>query len=374
MSTDTCPRAPSDAAAPAAVPAAPAARSLALDRLRGLALVAMLVHHLTEWLTGDARAALPGWPSFAFTDVAAIAFFCTAGASMALFSAARRRRGATRPGVAAEIARRYGLLVPIGVVLHWLLWREPLSFGVLEALGVTVVLAAAVTAAVPGRLLPAATTAVLAAGVWSERLADASHGWLAEEVLGGTFPLVTYLGFVLVGVAAARTGRLEDRRWVAAAAVVATGAVLVMAVEGTVPDRYPGDVPFVVPGLAGTVIVYFLVQFRWPAALAGVDSVVRRAGTRALGIFVAHYLLFGLLRRAGVTHALDAATAIPLALAITATLCVLAPHVPRLPWSPRTGPRRAAHAGPAAPAPGLVVAPRPPAEPSIASAQQTSSL
>jgi hypothetical protein len=105
-----------------------------------------------------------------------------------------------------------------------------------------------------------------------------------------------------------------------------------------------------------------------------VDSVVRRAGTRALGIFVTHYLLFGLLRRVGVTHALDAATAIPLALAITATLCVLAPHVPQLPWSPRTGPRRPAHAGPAVPAPGLVIAPRALAEPSIASPQQTSSL
>lgn len=374
MSTDTCTRAPGDASTQAGPPAAPVARSLALDRLRGLALVAMLVHHLTEWLTGDARAVLPGWPSFAVTDVAAIAFFCTAGASVALFTAARRRRGASRRGVAIEIARRYGLLVPIGVVLHWLLWRDPLSFGVLEALGVTVVLAAAVIAVVPARLLPAAATAVLAAGVWSERLADARHGWLAEEVLGGTFPLVTYLGFVLVGVAAARTGRLEDRRWVAAAAVVATGAVLVMAVEGIVPDRYPGDVPFLVPGLAGTAIVYFLAQFGWPAALAGVDSVVRRAGTRALGIFMAHYLLFGLLRRAGVTHALDAATAIPLALAITATLCVLAPHVPQLPWSPRTGPRRPAAAGPAGPAPGHVVAPPAPAEPGIAGARQTSRL
>jgi hypothetical protein len=349
MSPDTCIRAPADgsltpASALTAPPAAPVARSLALDRLRGLALVAMLVHHLTEWLSGDARAVLPGWPSFAFTDVAAIAFFCTAGASMALFTASRRRRGASRGAVAVEITRRYGLLVPIGVGLHWLLWRDPLSFGVLEALGVTVVLGAAVAAAVPARLLPAAAAATLAAGVWSERLADARHGWLAEEVLGGTFPLVTYLGFVLVGVAAARTERLEDRHWVAAASVVATGAVLVMAVEGMVPDRYPGDVPFVVPGLAGTVIVYFLAQFRVPAALAGIDGIVRRAGTRALGIFMTHYLLFGLLRGTGVTHALDDGAAIAVALAITAALCVLAPYVPQPPWSPRTGRRRPAEA------------------------------
>jgi uncharacterized membrane protein len=340
MSSDTGTHAPADAPTQSAAPAPPVARSLALDRLRGLALVAMLVHHLTEWLTGDARAVLPGWPSFAFTDVAAIAFFCAAGASMALFTAGRRRRGVSRGGVAVEIARRYGLLVPVGVGLHWLLWRDPLSFGVLEALGVTVVLGAAVTAVVPTRLLPAAAGAILAVGVWSERLADARHGWLAEEVLGGTFPLVTYLGFVLVGVAAASTGRLEDRRWVATAVVVATAAVLVMAVEGMVPDRYPGDVPFVVPGLAGTAIVYFLAQFRVPAALAGIDGIVRGAGTRALGIFVAHYLLFGLLRRTGVTHALDGGAAIAVGLAITATLCVLAPYVPELPWSPRTGPRR----------------------------------
>src|SRR5215510_3739974 len=115
------PRAPSPA--PPAPPAV--GRVLALDRLRGLALVAMVVHHLTDWLTGDARAVLPGWSSFAVTDVAAPAFFV----------AARGRRGMTRPRVAAEVMRRYGLLVPIGLAFDWLLWRHPAMFGVIEALG-----------------------------------------------------------------------------------------------------------------------------------------------------------------------------------------------------------------------------------------------
>ena len=309
------------------------------------------------------RAALPGWPSFAFTDVAAIAFFCTAGASMALFSAAQQGRDRRRRGGRAAVQA----LVPIGVVLHWLLWRTAELRG----------------ARGPGghrRWPPRPRGAELTAASRGDRrpggrrvvgLADASHGWLAAEVLGGTFPLVTYLGFVLVGGGgrphgAARGPALGRRR-----RVVATGAVLVMAVEGTVPDRYPGEVPFVVPGLAGTVIVYFLVQFRWPAALAGVDSVVRRRAP-GLGIFVAHYLLFGLLRRAGVTHALDAATAIPWPWP-SRRPCASAPHVP----TPMVTPHR--------PAPGrspgrqhrhlgLVVAPRPSAEASIASAQQTSSL
>ena len=50
----------------------------------------MLVRHVTDWATGDARAVLPGWPSFTLTDVAPVAFFVAAGASMALFVAARR--------------------------------------------------------------------------------------------------------------------------------------------------------------------------------------------------------------------------------------------------------------------------------------------
>src|ERR687892_1379044 len=79
-------------------PARPAsARLIALDRLRGLALVAMVVHHLTEWLTGDARAVLPGWRSFTVTDVAAPAFFVAAGASASLFAAGPRRRRGSRP-------------------------------------------------------------------------------------------------------------------------------------------------------------------------------------------------------------------------------------------------------------------------------------
>src|SRR5690606_40927965 len=59
-------------------------RSEALDRLRGVALVAMLVHHLIEWMSGDARAILPGWERFAVTDAAAVVFFVAAVGSMAL--------------------------------------------------------------------------------------------------------------------------------------------------------------------------------------------------------------------------------------------------------------------------------------------------
>jgi uncharacterized membrane protein len=324
MSTDTTTRAPAD-------------RSAALDRLRGAALVAMVVHHLTDWLTGDARAVLPGWPSFVVTDVAAVAFFVAAGASMALFVASRRGRRMSRGRVAAQVLRRYGLLVPIGLALDWLLWRSPTMFGVLEALGVCVVLGAAVAAAVPTRLLPAVAGATLVAGIVVERLAGGSGAWLAREVLAGKFPVVTYLGFVLVGVAAARTGRYRDPRWVARVTLAAVAATVALVAAGLVPDRYPGDVRFVVPGLAGTAAVYALGRLPWHRALAALDRVLRRAASHTLGIFVAHYVLYAAFRHTGVLGTVPGAVAVPAAVATSVTACLLAPRVPQPPWSLRTG-------------------------------------
>jgi hypothetical protein len=305
--------------------------------VRGLALVAMLVHHITEWLTGDARDVLPGWPDFAVTDVAAVAFFCAAGASMALFAGARRRGGDSRVRVAADITRRYGLLVPLGMALHWLLWGDLFAFGVLEALGVAVVLAAPLVGVVPDRLLPAAAGVTVAAGVGCERLAAAHGGPVAQEVLGGIFPLVTYVGFVLVGAAAARRGWLDDRRAAAGAALVGLAATALLLARGTVPDRYPGDLAFVIPALTGTTVVWAVAQLRWPSVVAGVDRVVRLAGLRALGIFVAHYLVLAVLWRAGLSHTLDGPPAVAIAAAVTVAMCAAAPHIPQLPWSLRRG-------------------------------------
>ncbi|HEX5365658.1 MAG TPA: acyltransferase family protein [Acidimicrobiales bacterium] len=315
-------------------------RAIALDRLRGIALVGMLVHHLTDWTTGDARAVLPGWHRFALTDAAAVVFFVAAGASMALLVASRRRRGMPRWRVGVQVGRRYGTLVPVGVALGWSLWRSPGMFGVLEALGVTVLLGAAVTAVVPRRALPVTAVALLALGAWSEQAVDGRQDWMSREVVGGKFPVVTYLGFVVVGVAAVRAGWHTDRRRVAGAAVLGLVATAALSARGMDPERYPGDARFVVPGLALTAVAAALAQARWPRALAGVDRVLRRAATHTLGVFVAHYVLYGLLRRAGLLGQVPPALAVPLAVAFTVVACLAAPRLPQLPWSPRTGWRR----------------------------------
>ncbi len=326
------------------------ARILALDRLRGLALVAMVVHHMTEWLTGNARAVLPGWSSFAVTDVAAPAFFVAAGASVSLFVAARRRRGLTRPRVATEVLRRYGILVPIGVAFDWLLWRHPTMFGVIEALGVTVVVGAALAVAIGPRWLPALAAGTLATGMLAEPAVTGHAGWWADEVVAGKFPAVTYLGFVLVGMAVVRTGRFADRRWGLTAAALGVAAVVALLAVGVTPDRYPGGLAFVVPGLAGTAVVYALAQCGWPAWLGPVDGLVQAAAAaHTLGIFLAHYVVYYVLvDRTGVAGTVPGAVALPVALLMAVALAAVAPRVPQPPWSLRTGHRRRPPPEPAA--------------------------
>jgi hypothetical protein len=342
-------------AAPPTTTAPP--RDGALDRLRGAALVAMLVHHLTGWLTGiDARDVLPGWPEFALTDVAAPAFFVAAGMSVALFVRSRRRRGLTGGRIVAQIVRRYGLLVPLGIGLRWVLGRSPWGFGVLEALGVTVVAAAVLAALVPVRLRWAVAVAVLIGGMWSTGLVTPGDTALVAEVVGGKFPVVIYTGFVLVGIAAVSRNAYADRRWVATATLLSLGAAIVMLADGIVPARYPGELPFVIPGLAGTVLVYALGQRRWPVWAAPLDGLLRPAAAHTLGIFLAHYVLFEALRSQGVNGSMTPAVAVPLAFLITLAFCLVAPRVPTLPWTPRTG--RARRRRPE-PVPEPVAEPRP---------------
>lgn len=319
------------------------ARDDALDRLRGLALVAMLLHHVIAWLTDtDGRELLPGWPGFVVTDVAAPAFFVAAGMSAALLVASRRRRGLPPARIGLLVIRRYGLLVPLGVGLRWVLGWSVDGFGVLEALGAAVVLAAAVAAVVPAGWELAAAGVTMLAGVVAEHAVDTAgrSDWWSVEVVGGKFPLVTYVGFALLGIAVVDGGHHRDRRWCASAAGLMVAALAALLVLGATPDRYPGDLRFVLPGLAGTAVVYALGQLTWPPVLAPFDRQVRSAAAHTLGIFLAHYALFEVADRLGVTGPVHPPVAVAAAVALALALCLAAPRVPVLPWSPRTGPRR----------------------------------
>lgn len=287
----------------------------------------MLLHHFTKWLAGDPRHILPGWEGFAVTDLAAPAFAAAAGASAWLFAEGRILRGESRARVLATVARRYGLLIPIGILLQTWTSNDPWDWGVLQTLGAGVFLTVLLTRWLPP--LPLAVAA-LAVGPVVEHHFAGRPGYLAE-ILGSTFPLVTYTGFALFGAAGARLlVRNQDRG--KQALVAGLVLVEVALVLGQAPDRYPGDASFVLPGLAGTLLLFGIVD-RWQA-------LPRSLGNHTLGIFLAHYVAFYAINHYGLRESLSPATAVLTGVVAITFFAVVAPHVPPLPWSPRTGWRR----------------------------------
>lgn len=299
-----------------------------LDRLRAVALVMMLVQHFVAWFgAAPPREVLPGWEGMALTDVAAPAFAVAAGASSLLLVVSRRR--ADRP-VLGTVLRRYGLLIPMGFALQAIITGAAWNWGVLQTLGASIVLSTAaslVVRTVTGTAALAGATFVAGHAV-ELRVADA-HPWVAD-VLGSNFPLLTYVGFALVGVAGARA----ILRWPACdrwALLVGLGFAVATVATGE-PDRYPADTSFVLPGLAGTFLLYGVLD-RWRS----LDGVLRTAGRHTLGIFIGHYLARVALGRLGLLDHTGAGAAVVLALAATMAAVLIAPFVPTLPWSPRTG-------------------------------------
>ena len=129
---------------------------------------------------------------------------------------------------------------------------------------------------------------------------------------------------------------------------VAWSAALAWA--GQVPDRYPGDASFLVPGIAGTLLLYVIVSGPRFAAGSFAGRVVARAGAHTFGVFIGQYGVYVALRASGHLHDLPGAVAVALAVPTTLAFALLAPRVPALPWSPRTGwnrPRPTTESGPA---------------------------
>lgn len=288
----------------------------------------MLVHHFVKWLAGDARRILPGWEGFALTDIAAPAFAIAAGASALLFAESRRRAGTP---VIGTLLRRYGMLIPIGIVLQQLTSNDPWDWGVLQTLGAGVVISTLLSLWLPAGALAAV---FLVAGPLVEHVTAGRPGYLFE-ILGGTFPVLTYAGFALVGATGARLLLRDESR--GRQALLAGGVLVGVALLiGDAPDRYPGDVSFIVPGLAGTLLLYGAVAC-WQHVPRTADAVLRRAGTHSLGIFLAHYAVFWAINRYGLREELSPAFAVVVALVATIAFALVAPRVPQLPWSPRTG-------------------------------------
>lgn len=316
--------------------AAPPVRWVALDRVRAVALLLMLFHHFTRWFSGASRASLPSIGSMTLTDVAAPAFAITAGASVVLFSRARRaRHGATAE--VRTVLRRYGLLVPIGVALVWIVSGDPLEFGVLQMLGLTTVL-------VYGAWRLAGVTGVVAVGVGGlfagpaiEAAADMrlAEGSLAHNVLGDIFPIATYAGFVALGAAvAAWQSRPPRPRTVVAAVLVLAAPLAALLALGARPTRYPGGALFVLVSLVGTGVLYLALDAWSPKAGNLTDRLLRAAARHTFGVYVGHYAVHVALER---LHVPEVPVGAGMALAVLAAgaTALVAPVVPPLPFSLR---------------------------------------
>lgn len=329
-------------------PAQPAPRPprwVALDRVRAVSLLLMLFHHFTRWFSGADRSALPSIGSMTLTDVAAPAFAITAGASVILFSRARRSLHATS-GEAATVLRRYGLLIPIGVALVWIVSGDPLEFGVLQMLGLTTLAAYAAwrLAGVAGAA--ALAIAGLVAGPAVEAAADSrlAEDSLAHNVFGDIFPLVTYLGFVALGAAvAAWQARPPRARTLAATLLVLAAPLVALLALGVRPTRYPGGSTFVLLSLAGTGLLYLAMQWWSPRPGNLADRVLQGAARHTFGVYIGHYGVYVALDRLAVP---DVPVPAGMVLAVGAAIAValVAPAVPQLPFSLRGVRRRAATA------------------------------
>lgn len=316
---------------------APGPRLVGLDRLRGAALLLMLVHHLTGWFGRDGRAVMPGWDGFAVTDVAAVAFTVALGASVPMLLASRARRGQRGWRLTGTVVRRYGLLIPIGVALRAVLGFDSGTVGVLETLGVCALATAVVVRFAP-RALPVVAAATLLAAPAAERAGRDADTWVVEGALTGIFPLFAYLGFALLGAACAPLlGHARERT---AALVVSVAGVVwtaVLVLVGDVPDRYPGDASFLVPGITGTALLYLAVTSPRLDEAGRVGGVIRRAGAHTFGIFIGHYAVYLALRETGRLHDLSDGVALAVAAVTAVAFALLAARMPTLPWSPRTG-------------------------------------
>lgn len=190
-------------------------RQVAVDALRGLAVVLMIQQHLGIWLfdlSHNWRAVRAGWGVLnASGGAAAPLFVLLTGVGLAL--------GAQYPG--RVLVLRGTLLFAFGVLLNLLTpsWLEPLSFYILHLLGVVVALGPLLRR-LSDRALWAAAGLVLAASVvlrgllktplsTSLTMHDASGplGALRLAFVEGQFPILPWLCFALVGIWAGR--RLE---------------------------------------------------------------------------------------------------------------------------------------------------------------------
>lgn len=291
-----------------------------LDRLKGVALWAMLLHHLLAWTVGDARDLL-GDGQVAVTDLAAPAFAVAAGAGAAIVGRRLRERAGTGT---ARVLGRWAVIAAWGVALGARGDHAVDSIGVLETLAlVGTVITLVARWAAPGAATWAATAAALT--VVSVPVIDAAvgaGGWW-HSALGHRFPAISYLAMGAAGAAVVTA--LGDRERLDRLLLAASGATLLLAVLGLLGagvwpvDRYPSGPAFVVPGVTAALGTWAAVAALPASALT---RGMQRAGQRTLLVYVGHHAVRAVVDVGGWYQSLEGPGWIAGMVALTVALAV----------------------------------------------------
>ncbi|MCS6825063.1 MAG: hypothetical protein NZ553_00470 [Caldilinea sp.] len=316
------------------------ARLVAIDALRGLAIVAMALDHAAASVLVSLQAEsyggftprLGNWPSWLlglFTNIASPTFWILAGVSMTLYAQGRLRKGDDNRAITRFFLIRAAVLAALDLTVAWPAWRGATPYThVLLSIGVSIAIVSLL------RLLPPLVVAVigfawlilyqlalptLAAhfnqGVpyWQALLLYFSYetfpatefsilGWGSLIALGSAFGTIVrrpwlqrWGNWVLVGVG-------FFALW--AALRVSAGFGDLWHYDASLPPHYwlimnktPPSLTFLLFnfGIASWVYAFFLARPRW----LSLDPLVWLVtlGQVALFAFVVHLVIYGLLGR-----------------------------------------------------------------------------
>lgn len=287
-------------------------RDAAVDLVRGVAIVCMVIAHVKVWAPTEATPVK--FSLLLVNNVASPLFALIMGVSAGIVLT-RRQHPVTGPTYVARTVLRGLLLVVIGVGLERL---DTFVAIVLMSLGATLVVAAplvllpvpvlAVGAALTFAVGPVVNAAARGAfdptRVHSDALVDQMLQWF---VLSPHYRVVSLLPFVLIGVVLARLG-LGRRVAVGSLAVglVAGLAVVSLWLGGRGIGRsevISGDLTDALLDLALTGCAFgaVIAIARWPRAAPVVTVLepVRALGTMALTAYVLHVCLIALAMHTG---------------------------------------------------------------------------
>ena len=316
------------------------ARLLAIDALRGLAIVAMALDHaaasvfvsLQAESYGGLTPQLGSWASWMlglFTNIASPTFWFLAGVSMTLYAQGRLKKGDTNWEITRFFLIRAGVLAVLDLTVAWLAWRGGTPYThVLLSIGISIALVSLL------RLLPTLLVTLIAL-LWlfayqlalPDMAAQFNQGveyWPALLLYFSytTFPATEFaiLGWGSLIALGCAFGTVVRRAWfrsprnwiVVGAALFALFAMLRMwsgfgdlwRYDASLPIYYwivmnktPPSLTFLIfnLGIAAWVYAFFLSRNAWLERLPLTWLVTM--GQVALFAFVVHLVIYGVLGR-----------------------------------------------------------------------------